>query len=215
MSLDRVISGETAAGQRPCWSCQAPLSVRAAFCHACGRIQPPAALDHFRRLNLAPRFDLPTADLEQQYFGLQRSLHPDRFAGKSSREKALSLQHATALNEAYDVLRQPLRRGEYLLELRGRPLNGADGGTIDDEELLTQAMAMRERLADAAGEAEVLALIASAEADAAAILAEIEGAFAQEDLASAARLLTRLRYLAKLTAEARARVAGAGSGVQA
>lgn len=185
--------------------------MRAPFCHACGRIQPPAALDHFRRLNLEPGFDLKTADLERQYFGLQRYLHPDRFAARSSREKALSLQHATALNEAYEVLRQPLRRGEYLLSLCGRTQAGEGGVTIADKALLMEAMERRERLAEAASPAEIEALIRETEAEAQALEGEIGLAFAADDLDTAGQGLLRLRYLVKLAEEARARALRAGA----
>ena len=71
------------------------------------------------RLGLMRAFDLEPDLLQKQYFGFQRRLHPDRFATRTPKERALSQQQATALNEAYEVLKDPMRRAAYLLRLAG------------------------------------------------------------------------------------------------
>jgi molecular chaperone HscB len=185
----------------PCWSCKGPVSARAPFCHACGAIQPPRALDHFSRLNLPATYDLAAAAIEKQYFGLQRYFHPDRFAAKSGRERALSLQHATNLNQAYEILKAPLKRAEYLLKLRGREIDGE--ATISDSELLLEAMEWREELGEAADRAAVDAIIVRAEAVFGAKLAAIADAFAHDELDAATKLAMELRYFDKLIDEAR------------
>jgi molecular chaperone HscB len=193
----------------PCWSCKGPVSARAPFCHACGAIQPPRALDHFSRLNLPVAFDLDTAAIEKQYFGLQRYFHPDRFAAKSSRERALSLQHATNLNQAYEILKVPLKRAEYLLKLCGREIDGE--ATISDPKLLMEAMEWREELAEAADRAAVDAIIARAKRIFDAKIAAIAAAFAHDELEAAAKLATELRYFDKLIDEARRQRARLGA----
>ncbi|MCK4939429.1 MAG: hypothetical protein KAR80_03980, partial [Rhodospirillaceae bacterium] len=64
----------------PCWSCHGPLQAGSAFCSTCNAVQPPAGVDHFVRLGMAVDFDVDTSALDGIYFGLQRTLHPDRFA---------------------------------------------------------------------------------------------------------------------------------------
>jgi molecular chaperone HscB len=206
---DAAASTGTLNELNPCWSCKGPVSVRAPFCHACGAIQPPRALDHFSRLNLPIAFDLDAAQIEKQYFGLQRYFHPDRFATKSSRERALSLQHATNLNQAYEVLKEPLERAEYLLGLRGRAVDRE--ATISDPKLLMEAMEWREELEDAGDAAAVDAIVKRATAVFDAKVAAVTSAFAADDLDAAAKLATQLRYFDKLIDEARARRARAAS----
>ncbi|MBI1195511.1 MAG: Fe-S protein assembly co-chaperone HscB [Gammaproteobacteria bacterium] len=77
--------------------------------------------DHFALFGLTATFDLDTGDLYRRYRDLQRTLHPDRFAGASPQERRLSVQMAAQLNEAYSVLSQPLTRARYLLECRNHP----------------------------------------------------------------------------------------------
>ncbi len=197
-----------------CWSCNGPTEARAAFCGTCSVVQPPRALDHFARLNLEQRFDLDPAQLDRHYFAAQRDLHPDRFAAKSPRERALSLQHATVLNEAYECLKQPMRRAAYLLELQGQALSDADGATISDPELLMEAMEMREELGAANTAAAVDALVGHAQAEVAACETLLARSFADEDLNGAAKQTLRLKYLCKMLDDARhhrARLTGAPS----
>jgi glutathione S-transferase len=68
-----------------------------------------------------PAFDLDLSRLEQQYKALQRRLHPDKFATASAQEQEYAAQQATAVNQAYDVLKRPLRRASYIV----RPFTAA------------------------------------------------------------------------------------------
>lgn len=192
-------------GLLPCWSCKGPVSMRALFCSTCGAVQGPAPLDHFARLGMAPGYALDVSALEKQYFGFQRRLHPDRFATRAGKEKALSQQQATALNEAYETLKDPLLRAAYLLKLKGSPIDLDGARTISDPALLMEAMEMREELAEADSREAVTAIMAKTEANVKACQESIAQAFAQDDLAQAGALTTRLKYLTKLADEARSR----------
>ena len=188
-----------------CWSCKGPRDAGAAFCEACGAVQPPGPADHFVRLGLARGFAVDPADLERRYFALQRRLHPDRFARRSATERALSMRQSTALNEAYGVLGDPLRRAEYLLSLLGVTVNAETGNRATDPEVLAEAMADREEAMEAGDAAAVDRLAAGAKARRAACEDELARCFAAEDADAAARLATRLKYLETLAGELRAR----------
>jgi molecular chaperone HscB len=187
----------------PCWSCKGPVASRALFCSVCGAVQGPGTVDHFARLGLRPTFELDMDELERQYLGFQRRLHPDRFASKSPKERALSQSQATALNEAYETLKSPLKRAAYLLELLGRKVDLTGCGTINDPELLMEQMEKREALAEADTVEALTKLSADADADVLAAQCHISAAFTAKDLEQAAHLCTRLKYLTKLAEEAR------------
>jgi molecular chaperone HscB len=187
----------------PCWSCKGPVATRALFCSVCGAVQGPGSTDPFTRLALAPSFDLDLDALERQYLGLQRRLHPDRFAAKSSKERALSQLQATSLNEAYETLKDPLKRAAALLGLLGRPVDLTACGTINDRALLMEQMEKREALAEAVTPAEVAALARAAESEVIACQCHISAAFNAADLDQVAHLAIRLKYLSKLADEAR------------
>jgi molecular chaperone HscB len=189
----------------PCWSCKGPIAPRALFCSTCGAVQPPGNTDHFTRLGLRRSYALDPAELDRQYFGFQRRLHPDRFAMRTPKERALSQQQATALNEAYEALKDPLKRAAYLLRLAGRTVDIEQAATVADPELLMEAMEMREALADADTLDEVAVLAAQAETEVSLCETALDRAFADQDLDAAGTLVTRLKYLGKLAEEARSR----------
>jgi molecular chaperone HscB len=75
--------------------------------------------NHFELLGLRAGFRVDGDALERAYRELQRSVHPDNFAGASDAQKRLALQASARANEAYRTLRDPVARAEYLLSLRG------------------------------------------------------------------------------------------------
>jgi len=188
-----------------CWSCRGPVEARAPFCATCGAVQPPGAADAFDRLGFGHGFEIDLDLLNRRYFDLQRLLHPDRFAAKTPRERALSQQQAAAINEAYETLKEPLPRAIALLRHFGRGAAANEQGTIADAALLTEMMEMREALAEVDSLAEAETVGKRAEADLAVCRRALADAFAQGDLDAAERQVTRLRYLAKFADEARLR----------
>jgi molecular chaperone HscB len=203
MTESRRIEGKALTA---CWSCKGPVARAALFCETCGAVQPPGAADHFERLGLSRGFALDEEDLSRRYFSLQAKIHPDRFAGKTAMERAASLAQATALNDAYRVLRDPVGRAAYLLQLAGVAAPTEESGTMDDPELLTESLERREELAAAATPGAAQDIAARAEADAGSCVTALAAAFAANDLARAQRLTTRLIYLRKLAEEARTRL---------
>ena len=142
---------------------------------------------------------------EKRYFALQRRMHPDRFAARLPKEREYSLQHAANLNDAFQLLKSPVRRAEYLLALKGKPMRGSGEETVDDPEVLMRAMEMRESLAEAETRAAVEAIAADARREADEVMRDLSAAFASNSLGAAGRLTLRLKYLDKFLDDARER----------
>ncbi len=114
-----------ANGNLHCWLCQKAVSTRALFCHHCGTIQPLRDIDHFARLGLERRIDIDMELLEHQYAALSRTLNPQRFMIRGMGERSHAAKQLEALNESYEVLREPLRRGRYWLSLNEKEFKKA------------------------------------------------------------------------------------------
>jgi len=132
-----------ANGGTYCWICQKPVSTRALFCHHCGTIQPVRDIDHFARLGLARQLDVDAETLDHQYNALSRTLAPDRFAIRGMGERGHAAKQLEALNEAYDVLRDPVKRGRYWLRM-----NEKDQAQVDAHNPVVDEL--RRELGDAA-----------------------------------------------------------------
>ena len=111
-----------------CWSCAVAHNESTLFCPHCSKIQPPPGADYYSVFSLVPALDLDLGMLEHQFHKLSRKLHPDRFARASTNEKEWSLADTALLNDAYRTLKDPIRRTEYLLKLRGAEIGEEHAG---------------------------------------------------------------------------------------
>src|SRR5437667_4966819 len=143
---------------RTCWSCGGAVAASDALCPACGKVQPPPVAgtqsDRFATLGFEPSFDEPDG-LDERFRALSRKLHPDRFARATAQERRYSLEQTTRLNEAYKTLKDPVRRAEHLLQLRG-----IKGDPKMSPEFLEQTMEDREKLLEAKMSGEPLDALA-------------------------------------------------------
>lgn len=112
---------------------------------------------HFDLFGLPAQFALDPAALDHAYRTVQAQVHPDRFAAAGDAQKRIAMQWATRTNEAYQTLRDPLKRATYLLHLRGIDV-GAHDNTAMEPAFLMQQMEWREGIEDAAAAKNVDAL---------------------------------------------------------
>jgi molecular chaperone HscB len=113
------------------------------------------------------------ADIDARWKALQAEVHPDRFASEGAAAQRIAMQWAMRVNEAYQRLKDPLKRAAYLCELRGAPV-GAETNTAMPAAFLMQQMEWREALDEASGEAALEALDDDAARAEAAALAQAQ-----------------------------------------
>ena len=141
--------------------------------------------DDFALFGLPQRHALDRAELDARRRDLQARVHPDRFASEGAAAQRLAMQWAVRVNEAYQRLKDPLRRAAYLCELRGVAID-AERNTAMPKAFLMQQMQWREALDDAQGAAEVQALDEAVARDEHALMAALTEQFDhQTDAASA------------------------------
>jgi len=98
-------------------------------------------------------FDVPVqyaqdrAQLDTRWKALQREAHPDRFAAEGAAAQRVAMQWSVRINEAYQRLKDPLKRAAYLCELQGSPVQ-AEKNTAMPAAFLMQQMEWRESLED-------------------------------------------------------------------
>lgn len=102
--------------------------------------------DAFGLLGLPAQFDLDPAVIERAFFDKSKELHPDRFANAPAAERVAALSRSRALNDAYQTLKKPVARAEYLLARAGVTIG--DNEQLDPE-FLMEIFELREQLAAA------------------------------------------------------------------
>ena len=108
----------------------------------------------FELFGLAPQFAQDRVAIDARWKDLQREAHPDKFAAQGAAAQRLAMQWSVRINEAYQRLKDPLKRAAYLCELNAAPVN-AENNTAMPIEFLMQQMAWREALEEADSAAEL------------------------------------------------------------
>jgi molecular chaperone HscB len=153
--------------------------------------------DDFTLFGLPQRHALDAAALANQWRALQSQVHPDRFASEGAAAQRLAMQWAVRVNEAYQRLKDPLKRGAYLCELRGVPIN-AEHNTAMPGAFLIQQMEWREALDDAFDADAVEALDDTVAAHETAMLAQLTDALdTRADTTAAAQQVRALMFVAR------------------
>ncbi len=155
----------------------------------------------FALFGLSERFEQDRATLDQRWKDLQRQVHPDRFAADAATAQRLAMQWSVRINEAYQRLKNPLKRAAYLCELRGVPVQ-AENNTAMPAAFLMQQMEWREALEDASSADELLALEAQTHAAAREWTAQVAQALdADQDPARAAQGVRALMFVERFASE--------------
>ena len=164
-------------------------------------------MDPFVTLGVERKFDVDMKLVERTHRDLSRALHPDRYP-HGTEEKRDALSRAVQVNEAFRVLRDPVRRAEALFTLAGIPV-GETNEPKPSPAFLMDILEQREALAaakeDGAPE-RVSALAESVAERARAAEAELAGAFAsaggsKDELGKALPKLGELRFYRRFLEE--------------
>ena len=106
--------------------------------------------DDFELFGLDRQFDQDRASVDARWKDLQRDAHPDKFAAQGAAAQRIAMQWSVRINEAYQRLKDPIKRAAYLCELAGFPIN-AHSNTAMPAGFLMQQMEWREALDVARG----------------------------------------------------------------
>jgi len=176
------------------------------------------ARDHFEVLGLPRAYHVDAADLERRYLALQKETHPDRFAKALPRERMEAVVRNTELNDAYKILKNDIKRAEYILKLEGvdigeekpQSTTGATKQLVVDPMLLMEIMELREALADARSDGDdgkVAELTTDVQGRRAAAMKSVDEGFSAYEtgnkkvLDAIARALVSLRYYGRFMDE--------------
>jgi molecular chaperone HscB len=163
-------------------------------------------MTHFELFNLPASVDLDVKALEAKHRELSLTTHPDRLVTADARERRIAAEKSAALNEGVKVLRDPVRRAFYVLELKGVKLDTEDAAAKVKMpmEFLEEIMERREALEAVRTKknletAQKMAAEIRAAKDKS--LAEAQAALRADDVGTATVSLGRVRYYSRFLEE--------------
>jgi molecular chaperone HscB len=159
----------------------------------------------FELFGLAERFAQDRAAIDARWKELQREAHPDKFAAQGPAAQRIAMQWSVRINEAYQRLKDPLKRAAYLCELRGAPIN-AENNTAMPADFLVEQMAWREALEEADSESDLDALEEKLNRARTDVLQRIERSLdGQDDAPGAAQQVRTLMFIERFGQDVQSR----------
>jgi molecular chaperone HscB len=157
------------------------------------------SLNFFTLLQLPETFIIDLKKLDQNYQNLQKEIHPDRFASLADEAKIVSIKKAAEVNDAYQTLKSPIRRAEYLLHLYDIDIHD-EKYTAVPQDFLMQQMEWREELETHKQNKEALEKLASGiQRNKNEIMSQLPEFFENKnDLSNAIRLTRELNFIEKI-----------------
>ena len=160
--------------------------------------------DDFELFGLPRRFAQDRTAIDARWRELQAEVHPDRHAASGAAAQRVAMQWSVRVNEAYQRLKDPLRRAAYLCELAGAPVD-AENNTAMPAAFLMQQMEWRESLddaVDAADAAEVDTLSDAVTRHRHAAVAELAATIDDaHDMTAAAQQVRALMFVERFAAD--------------
>lgn len=158
----------------------------------------------FELFEIPVAYDVDLSKIQQHYMVLQKQVHPDRFANSTDREKRLSMQQTSRINEAQATLKDPVLRASYLLSLKGTDVD-LDNETTMDASFLMQQLEMRERLEkiryedDPLDVLDIMARELKSSTD--EMMARFSSSFEADDIDEARECIRKLQFMQKAKKE--------------
>ena len=161
-------------------------------------------MNYFELFGLPSQFQLDGSLLSSQFRELQKRFHPDNFATASERDRLMAVQKAAQINDAYQGLKHPISRAEYILAENGTEIRG-EQQTMQDPMFLMEQMELREELEDIADSSDPESALFDFDSKVSKMykqhLASVEQELDQGLWAEAADRVRKIKFIAKLKNE--------------
>jgi molecular chaperone HscB len=161
-------------------------------------------MNYFELFGLPTQFKLDGSLLSSQFRELQKRFHPDNFASGSERDRLMAVQKASEINDAYQVLKSPISRAEYLLAENGIDIR-AEQQTMQDPMFLMEQMELREELEHISVSPDVADELFDFDSKISKMykkqLSELEAQLESQAWISAADAVRKLKFVSKLKNE--------------
>ena len=160
----------------------------------------------FELFGIPMQFSQDRAQLDARWKELQREAHPDKFAAQGAAAQRVAMQWSVRINEAYQRLKNPLKRASYLCELNDAPINAEDN-TAMTADFLMQQMEWREALDEAKTVKDLEELALQSKCNGLKQLSKVEQMLdGNRDFLAAAQRVRSLMFIERFASEVDARI---------
>ncbi|QLB40479.1 Fe-S protein assembly co-chaperone HscB [Mannheimia pernigra] len=155
----------------------------------------------FILFDLPVQFQLDNAQLSERYLALQKQLHPDNFASYSSAEQLEAVQKSADVNDALNILKDPILRAEAIIEIHTGEAKNLEEKSMRDVDFLMQQLEWHEKLETIEhrqDETELTVFLKQIKTEQKSVLQQLGTELNAEQWQKANALTDKLRYFKKL-----------------
>lgn len=145
--------------------------------------------NHFATFSLPTVFALDEDELEKKYLDFQKRFHPDQAS-------TADIEQSMAINEAYEILKNPLRRASHILQLNGIDLENDEVAPKVNVATLTEVLELREKIFESSAE-EAENFKKDLNSKIKSLIGEAALSLDSKDFKTAAQILIRAKYFEK------------------
>lgn len=161
--------------------------------------------NHFEKFDLNESFVMDLDILEEKYLAFQQIFHPDKLI--QNKNEQINLEYNSVLiNEAYEILRNPLKRAIYLLKLHGFDIDDDNCLVKPDQEDLMENLELREFIFETSNKEKLENLKKSCLSEIKLILKESQIEFENKNYKKSALNLIKAKYLDKSLIEIKKKI---------
>ena len=153
--------------------------------------------NYFEIFALTPHFEIDLDDLEKKYLEFQREFHPDNAS-------SADIEQSIAINEAYKILKSPLSRASYILQLNGIDLENDSNAPRPDMATLEEILELQEQVAEIAAD-EIENLKKELNLKIKSLLKKAALELDAQDFKKAAQVLIKAKYFDKTLRDLKAK----------
>jgi molecular chaperone HscB len=160
-------------------------------------------MTYYEAFGLEPKLTLDVEDLQQRFYRLSREYHPDRFTRRPAEEQQQALERTSVLNDGLRILKDPIRRAEYVLKNHGFDIGEQRTKDVPPELLeevfeLNMALEESDKEQLAAFQTKFEAMRNQIDSELGAMFARYDEAQSRDELARIRGVLNRRRYIDNL-----------------
>jgi molecular chaperone HscB len=103
--------------------------------------------NYFEIFNIPVSTEIDLTKVSEVYREIQKQVHPDRFVNADEQARRIAMQKTSLINQAFQTLKEPIARLQYLMSLKGVDMDSETDTSMDGVFLMEQ-MEFREEISE-------------------------------------------------------------------
>lgn len=159
-------------------------------------------INPFSLFNIESKYFINNEILDQNFKNIQKVFHPDKFVNKTLREREISNEMSSIVNQLYQILKIPMSRAEYIYKItfNHNAFNeNSNTANVVKTEFMKKIFSIREIIEDTNQPSELLTILPQLELELKNIEIEFNRSIIDHNENNAIQSILQLKYYFKVS----------------